>query len=212
MLFARNLYFCPRAIALTNICMLACLMSEGVGLGLVVEGGGGVPALDITTPCATFRQVAVSLRGLAWPSHLFFPSLCFVGCCGLCSYLCRFCVVGVPGLCCLRRVPFVHWRCPVVGLPGLCWLLRDRLTMFAAHAPPLCGHPPPASPHFHVHEAQVPHSSMCCTGRPPPALHHSMGSSARMARSLMRVVCASRVACAPLWLIRVACAPVWCPG
>ena len=27
---------------------------------------------------------------------------------------------------------------------------------------------------MHVHEAQVPHSSMRCTGRPSPTLHYSM--------------------------------------
>ena len=33
-------------------------------------------------------------------------------------------VVGVLGLCWLRRVLFVRQRCPIVGVPGLRWLLR----------------------------------------------------------------------------------------
>ena len=54
----------------------------------------------------------------------------------------------------------------------------------------------------------MPHSSACCTGRPPPVLHHSVGSAcAWCAPCWSRVACALRVAWALLWLMRVACAP-----
>ena len=36
-------------------------------------------------------------------------------------------VVGVPGLCWLRRLPFVRQQCPVVGVPQLCWVLQGSL-------------------------------------------------------------------------------------
>ena len=39
-------------------------------------------------------------------------------------------VVGVPGLCWLRRMPVVRWRCPIVGIPRLHWLLRGSFDSF----------------------------------------------------------------------------------
>ena len=46
----------------------------------------------------------------------------------------------------LLLVSFPRSQSPVVGVLGLCWLRRGgggRLTVFSAHAPPLCGRPSP---------------------------------------------------------------------
>ena len=72
---------------------------------------------------------------------------------------------------------------PTQHAKGCC---GGRLAVFADHPPPLCGRPPHASPRFRVREARVPHSSAGRTGRPPPALHNSVGRACVMAAGGVR--------------------------
>ena len=152
-------------------------------------------------PCVTFRPVAVSLRGPGQSPGLPFAccvgSLRSVGRCGRCSCWCRFRVRGAQSLVCrgcaecggvcrlrVSGAQYLAYR----GCAGCC---GGRLTVFAAHAPQPSGRPQPASLRFRVREAQVPHSSTRCTGRPAPALHQSVGRTPplplpRQAHSVIR--------------------------
>ena len=174
------------------------------------------PLCDITSGCCFFTG--------ALDSHPFFPSPVVSGRCiwsaaaasapaGVVSAFgdprrwCAGAVLVAAGAICALAVPS-SWH--TGGCAGCC---GGRLTIFAAHAPLPCGRPPPASPRFHVREAQVPHSSAHCTGRPHLAPHPSMGGAcAWRAPCWSRVTCAWRVAaCTPLWLTRWWPTGCWIP-
>ena len=115
----------------------------------------------VRSPLRVLRRVAAFCRPLR-PVLLraLFPRSrsAVIGCTGA--------VLVAAGAVCASAVPS-SWR--TGGGAGCC---GGRLTVFAAHTPPLSGGPPPASPRFRVREAQVPPSSARCTpapARPPPA-------------------------------------------
>ena len=102
------------------------------------ESGRAAPSQHCPPPPpprrVTFRRVVAPLRGRGQSPVLPFAccvgSLRSVGRCGRCSRWCRFRVRGAQSLVCRG----------CAGCGG------GRLTVFAAHAPPLCGRPPPPPP------------------------------------------------------------------
>ena len=92
-------------------------------------GGPSIPLCDIPSGCCFFagpwtvtrssprvlHQVAVLCRPLQ-------PVLLLVS-----FPRSRSPVVGVLGLCWLRRMPFVHLRCPIVGVPGVVLVVAGDL-------------------------------------------------------------------------------------
>ena len=84
------------------------------------------PLCDIPSGCCSFtgpwtvtRSSLRMLRRVAAFCRLLRPVLLLVS-----LPRSRSPAVGVPGLCWLRRVPFVRQRCPIAGVPRLCWLVR----------------------------------------------------------------------------------------
>ena len=169
----------------------------------------------------TFRRVAVSLRGPGQSPVLPFVccvgSLCFLGHCGLSSCWCRIC----------RAQSLVYWGCVGCGGCRLCVSSAQQLayrgcagccggclTVSAAHTPPPSGRPPPPSPCFHVHEAQVPYSFAHCPLTPhprgaeapkalkkillPSARHLEEGRGTTFFELLRRENCTSRLCPRPL--------------